>query len=149
MAGIITNVNTLVVQNTALKNSSVLQQSIERLSSGMRINSAKDDAAGQAIANRMGSQIKGLLQAQRNASDGRSMAETAEGALSEINQRLQRIRELSVQSLSETYTLEDADSIQAEINVNLKEIARLNSRPPLMAKTCSMAAPGMCRYRLA
>jgi flagellin len=134
MSGIITNVNTLVVQNTALKNSSVLQQSVERLSSGMRINSAKDDAAGQAIANRMGSQIKGLLQAQRNASDGRSMAETAEGALSEINQRLQRIRELSVQSLSETYTLEDADSIQAEINVNLKEIARLNSQTTFNGK---------------
>ncbi|WP_368542892.1 flagellin N-terminal helical domain-containing protein [Enterobacter soli] len=134
MASIITNVSSLVVQNTALKNSSALQQSIERLSSGMRINSAKDDAAGQAIANRMGSQIKGLLQAQRNASDGRSMAETAEGALSEINQRLQRIRELSVQSLSETYTLEDADSIQAEINVNLKEIARLNAQTTFNGK---------------
>ena len=134
MASIITNVNTLVIQNTALKNSSALQQSIERLSSGMRINSAKDDAAGQAISNRMNSQIKGFMQAQRNASDGRSMAETAEGALSEINQRLQRIRELSVQSLSETYTLEDADSIQAEINNNLKEIARLNSQTTFNGK---------------
>lgn len=134
MVGINTNINTLVVQNNALKNTSVLQQSIERLSSGVRINSAKDDAAGQAIANRMGSQINGLLQARRNASDGRSMAETAEGALSEINQRLQRIRELSVQSLSETNSLEDADSIQAEINLNLKEIARLNAQTTFNGK---------------
>jgi flagellin len=134
MTGINTNINTLVVQNNALKSSSVLQQSIERLSSGMRINSAKDDAAGQAIANRMGSQIRGLIQASRNASDGRSMAETAEGALSEVNQRLQRIRELSVQSLSGTYSLEDADSIQAEINTNLKEIARLNSQTTFNGK---------------
>lgn len=134
MAGINTNTNTLVVQNNALKNSSVLQQSIERLSSGSRINSAKDDAAGQAIANRMGSQIAGLLQARRNASDGRSMAETAEGALSEVNQRLQRIRELSVQAMSETYSLEDADSIQAEINLNLKEIARLNGQTSFNGK---------------
>lgn len=134
MAGINTNINTLVVQNNASKTGSVLQQSIERLSSGLRINSAKDDAAGQAISNRMNSQIAGLLQAKRNASDGRSMAQTAEGALSEINQRLQRIRELSVQSLSETYSLEDADSIQAEINLNLKEIARLNTQTSFNGK---------------
>lgn len=134
MAGINTNINTLVVQNNASKSGSVLQQSIERLSSGLRINSAKDDAAGQAISNRMNSQIAGLLQAKRNASDGRSMAQTAEGALSEINQRLQRIRELSVQSLSETYSLEDADSIQSEINLNLKEIARLNTQTSFNGK---------------
>ena len=128
MLNINTNINALFIQNSGLKSHSNLQKAIERLSSGLRINGAKDDAAGQAISNRMASQISGIQQARRNASDGLSMAKTAEGALNEVNQLLQRIRELSVQSLSETYSLEDADSVQAEINLNLKEIARLNSQ---------------------
>ncbi|MBZ0056394.1 flagellin [Leclercia sp. EMC7] len=92
----------------------------------MRINSAKDNAANQAIANRMTSQQNALQQAQRNAGDGLSMIQTAEGAMDEINNRLQRIRELTVKGLSESNTLADADTIQAEINLNLKEIDRLN-----------------------
>jgi len=122
-----TNVPALMVQQQSLKNCSALDESIRRLSSGMRINSASDDSAGQAIANRFTSQQKGLAQAQRNAADGLSLANTAEGALSEINDRLQRIRELAVQGLSETYSQTDSDAIQAEINLNLKEIDRLNS----------------------
>lgn len=127
MLSLKTNVSALVVQQHSLKTSSALDESIRRLSSGMRINSARDDSAGQAIANRLTSQQKGLAQAQRNAADGLSLAETAEGALSEINDRLQRIRELTVQGVSETYSQTDSDAIQAEINLNLKEIDRLNS----------------------
>jgi Holliday junction resolvasome RuvABC ATP-dependent DNA helicase subunit len=81
----------MITQNNINKNQSALSSSIERLSSGLRINSAKDDAAGQAIANRFTSNIKGLTQAARNANDGISLAQTTEGALSEINNNLQRI----------------------------------------------------------
>ena len=93
-----TNSLSLITQNNINKNQSALSSSIERLSSGLRINSAKDDAAGQAIANRFTSNIKGLTQAARNANDGISVAQTTEGALSEINNNLQRIRELTVQA---------------------------------------------------
>lgn len=93
-----TNSLSLITQNNINKNQSALSSSIERLSSGLRINSAKDDAAGQAIANRFTSNIKGLTQAARNANDGISVAQTTEGALSEINNNLQRIRELSATS---------------------------------------------------
>lgn len=93
-----TNSLSLITQNNINKNQSALSSSIERLSSGLRINSAKDDAAGQAIANRFTSNIKGLTQAARNANDGISVAQTTEGALSEINNNLQRVRELTVQA---------------------------------------------------
>nr|WP_220436527.1 flagellin [Leclercia sp. EC_58] len=116
----------LTLRGQSAKNTSALEQSIRNLSSGMRINSAKDNAANQAIANRMTSQQNGLQQAQRNTGDGLSMIQTAEGAMDEINNRLQRIRELTVKGLSESNTLVDADTIQAEINLNLKEIDRLN-----------------------
>ena len=99
MAVINTNLLSLTTQNNLNKSQSSLGTAIERLSSGLRINSAKDDAAGQAIANRMTAQIKGMTQAARNANDGISVAQTTEGALSEINNNLQRIRELTVQSL--------------------------------------------------
>lgn len=108
------------------KNQQALNQSIERLSSGLRVNSAKDDAAGQAIGNRMTSQIRGGEQSVRNANDGISMLQTAEGALDEINERLQRVRDLTVQGLSDPNTGRPGDAIQAEINLNLKEIDRLN-----------------------
>ena len=99
---------------------------MERLSSGLRINSAKDDAAGQAIANRMSSQITGLAQAQRNANDGISVAQTAEGALNQVNDNLQRIRELAVQAENGTNSTNDLDSIQNEINQRLEEIDRIS-----------------------
>ncbi len=97
-----TNSLSLITQNNINKNQSALSTSMERLSSGLRINSAKDDAAGQAIANRFTSNIKGLTQAARNANDGISAAQTTEGALSEINNNLQRVRELTVQSQNGT-----------------------------------------------
>lgn len=102
-----------------------LQTSMERLSSGLRINSAKDDAAGQAIANRMTAQIRGLSQAQRNANDGISVAQTAEGALNQVNDNVQHIRELAVQAANGTNNRQDLDSIQNEIDQRLSEIDRI------------------------
>ena len=98
------------------------------MSSGLRINSAKDDAAGQAIANRFTSNIKGLTQASRNANDGISIAQTTEGALSEINNNLQRVRELSVQATNGTNSQSDLDSIQNEITQRLSEIDRVSGQ---------------------
>src|SRR3546814_4211030 len=98
MSVINTNALARIAQGNLHKSQSALGSAIERLSSGLRINSAKDDAAGQAIANRFTANIRGLTQAGRNANDGISIAQTTEGALNEINNNLQRIRELSVQA---------------------------------------------------
>lgn len=127
MISLQTNVSAMIATKQSNQNGSALSVAIERLSSGMRINSARDDAAGQAIANRFTSQQSGLAQAQRNTGDGLSMVDTASSALDEVNNRLQRIRQLTVQGLNGTNSQEDTDSIQAEINLNLKEINRLNS----------------------
>lgn len=123
-----TNSLSLITQNNINKNQSALSSSIERLSSGLRINSAKDDAAGQAIANRFTSNIKGLTQAARNANDGISLAQTTEGALSEINNNLQRIRELTVQATTGTNSESDLSSIQDEISSRLDEIDRVSGQ---------------------
>ncbi|MBY4951503.1 MULTISPECIES: FliC/FljB family flagellin [Pantoea] len=123
-----TNSLSLITQNNINKNQSALSTSIERLSSGLRINSAKDDAAGQAIANRFTSNINGLTQAARNANDGISAAQTTEGALSEINNNLQRVRELTVQSQNGTNSQSDLDSIQDEIKSRLDEIDRVSGQ---------------------
>ncbi|WP_319000110.1 flagellin N-terminal helical domain-containing protein [Pectobacterium versatile] len=125
MAAINTNIMSLVTQNNLNKSQSSLGTAIERLSSGLRINSAKDDAAGQAIANRMTAQVKGLTQAARNANDGISLTQTAEGNLNEINNNLQRIRELAVQAASDTNTADDRTSIGTEIKQRLDEIDRI------------------------
>ncbi len=125
MAVINTNLLSLTTQNNLNKSQSSLGTAIERLSSGLRINSAKDDAAGQAISNRFTSNIKGLTQASRNANDGISLAQTAEGSLNEINNNLQRIRELSVQAQNGTNSASDIDSIQSEVNQRLLEINRV------------------------
>ena len=123
-----TNSLSLLTQNNLNKSQSSLGTAIERLSSGLRINSAKDDAAGQAIANRFTSNIKGLNQASRNANDGISIAQTTEGALSEINNNLQRVRELSVQATNGTNSQSDLDSIQNEITQRLGEIDRVSGQ---------------------
>nr|CAI29258.1 flagellin [Escherichia coli] len=123
-----TNSLSLITQNNINKNQSALSSSIERLSSGLRINSAKDDAAGQAIANRFTSNIKGLTQAARNANDGISVAQTTEGALSEINNNLQRVRELTVQATTGTNSESDLSSIQDEIKSRLDEIDRVSGQ---------------------
>lgn len=123
-----TNSLSLITQNNINKNQSALSTSMERLSSGLRINSAKDDAAGQAIANRFTSNIKGLTQASRNANDGISAAQTTEGALSEINNNLQRVRELTVQAQNGTNSDSDLTSIQDEIKSRLGEIDRVSGQ---------------------
>src|SRR5690554_5729746 len=125
MSVINTNYLALVSQNNLTKSQSALSSAIERLSSGMRINSAKDDAAGQAIANRFTANIRGLTQAARNANDGISMAQTAEGSLNEINNNLQRIRELAVQAYNGTNSDTDVESINAEIAERIAEIDRV------------------------
>lgn len=123
-----TNSLSLLTQNNLNKSQSSLSSAIERLSSGLRINSAKDDAAGQAIANRFSANIQGLTQASRNANDGISLAQTTEGALSEINNNLQRVRQLSVQATNGTNSQSDLDSIQAEITQRLGEIDRVSGQ---------------------
>lgn len=123
-----TNTMSLVTRNNLNKSQGVLGTAIERLSSGLRINTAKDDAAGQAIANRFSAQIRGLTQASRNANDGISIAQTAEGALSEINTNVQRIRELTVQALNDTNSDSDKLSIQNEIDQRLAEINRISEQ---------------------
>nr|WP_240348900.1 FliC/FljB family flagellin [Pectobacterium aquaticum] len=128
MAVINTNSLSLTAQNNLTKSQSALGTAIERLSSGFRINSAKDDAAGQAIANRFTANIKGLTQAARNANDGISVAQTTEGALNEINNNLQRIRELAVQAANGSNQNVDLDSVQGEIQQRLDEIDRVSSQ---------------------
>ncbi|QDQ88739.1 flagellin FliC [Alcaligenaceae bacterium SJ-26] len=125
MSVINTNYLSLVAQNNLTKSQSSLGNAIERLSSGLRINSAKDDAAGQAIANGMTAQIKGMTQAARNANDGISLAATAEGNLNEINNNVQRIRELAVQAASDSNNGTNRDSIQTEITQRVNEIDRI------------------------
>jgi flagellin len=138
-----TNTLSLLAQNNLNTSQSALNTAIQRLSSGLRINSAKDDAAGQAIANRFTSNIRGLTQAQRNANDGISVAQTTEGALKEVNNNLQRIRELSVQAANGTNSTSDLQSIQDEIKARLTEINRVSSQTQfngvkVLAKTQAM-----------
>ncbi len=115
MTVINTNSAALRAQNSGRIANNQVQSAMERLSSGKRINSAKDDAGGLAIATSMTSQIRGMGQAVRNANDGISLAQTAEGALNEVTNMLQRVRELSVQSASGTYTDDDRANLQAEV----------------------------------
>lgn len=129
MAAVInTNYLSLVAQNNLNKSQSSLGTAIERLSSGLRINSAKDDAAGMAIANRFTANVKGLTQAARNANDGISLAQTTEGAASEVNTHLQRVRELSVQAANGSYSQEQLNSMQDEINQRLSDINRISEQ---------------------
>lgn len=128
MSVINTNSLSLVAQGNLSKSQGALGQAIERLSSGLRINSAKDDAAGQAIANRFTANIKGLTQAARNANDGISIAQTTEGALNEINNNLQRVRELTVQASTGSNSPTDLKSIQAEIQLRMDEIDRVSEQ---------------------
>ncbi|SFB22441.1 flagellin [Collimonas sp. OK607] len=128
MSVINTNILSLVAQNNLTKSQSALSSAIGRLSSGLRINSAKDDAAGQAIANRFTASITGLTTAQRNANDGISLAQTTEGALNEINNNLQRVRELTVQAANGSNSAADKASIQAEITQRLGEIDRTSAQ---------------------
>lgn len=120
-----TNMMSLNSQRSLNKSQQSMQTSLERLSSGLRINRAKDDAAGLAITERITSQVRGLEQAMRNANDGISLVQTAEGALEEITSMLQRMRELAVQSANGTYNNSDRDSLDDEFQALANEITRV------------------------
>jgi flagellin len=120
-----TNIMSLNAQRNLNSSQNALATSVQRLSSGMRINSAKDDAAGLAISERMTSQVRGLNQAVRNANDGISLAQTAEGALAEVSNNLQRIRELAVQSANATNSASDRAALDAEAQQLVSEIERV------------------------
>ena len=129
MAAIInTNIQSLNAQRNLAGSQSSLATSMQRLSSGLRINSAKDDAAGLAISERFTTQIRGLDVATRNANDGISLAQTAEGAMVEIGNNLQRIRELAVQSSNATNSSTDREALNSEVNQLLKEIDRVSNQ---------------------
>lgn len=123
-----TNVSSINTTNKLTKATNSLDTTYKRLSSGLRINSAKDDAAGLQISNRLTSQINGLKQGNRNANDGIALAQTAEGALDEVHNMLQRIRTLSVQSANGTNTSADRASIQEEVNNLCAEITRISCK---------------------
>ncbi len=120
-----TNVASLNAQRNLNRSQGLLNQSLERLSTGLRINSAKDDAAGLAISERFTTQIRGLNQAVRNASDGISLAQTTESALGELTNNLQRIRELAVQSVNATNSASDRTALNAEVLERVAEIDRI------------------------
>ncbi|PHQ26748.1 flagellin [Marinobacter guineae] len=126
--GINTNVASLSAQNQLQKSQDLSNQALERLSSGLRINSAKDDAAGLAISTRFQSQIRGLDVATRNANDGISLAQTAEGALDEITNNLQRIRDLAVQSANATNSASDRQALDQEVQQRLAEVERISTQ---------------------
>ena len=120
-----TNIIALNAQRNLGGSQSSLATSMQRLSSGLRVNSAKDDAAGLAIAERMSAQVRGMSVAVRNANDGISLAQTAEGALGKVSDSLQRMRELSVQSANATNSASDKDSLDKEFGELAKEIQRV------------------------
>ena len=120
-----TNFSSLNTQRALNRTSSALETTLARLSSGFRINTAKDDAAGLAISERLTSQIRGLNQAARNANDAISLAQTAEGGLVEITNNLQRIRELAVQAANGTKSSSDRAALQTEVSQRLAEITRI------------------------
>lgn len=125
MTVINTNANATITANALSRNERAMSQSMERLSTGMRINSAADDAAGLAISSKLTSQINGLNQASRNANDASSMIQTADGAAIEIDNMLQRMRELSVQSANGTNTTEDIANLDIEFLALATEIDRI------------------------
>jgi flagellin len=125
MTVINTNIKSLIAQNALGQNSRALGQAMQQLSTGKRINSAADDAAGLAISQRMTAQIRGLDQGVRNANDGVSLLQTTEGALVEVTNMLQRMRELSLQAANDTYTSQDRMSLQLEYAQLMQEINRV------------------------
>ena len=120
-----TNVASLSAQRSLGGSQNMLNTSLERLSTGLRINSAKDDAAGLAIGERFTSQVRGLNQAARNTNDAISLVQTAEGALKEVSSNLQRIRELAVQSVNATNSASDRDALMAKCSKLLQKFDRV------------------------
>ncbi len=144
-----TNLASLTAQRNSSRTETDLSTAIARLSSGLRINSAKDDAAGLAIAERFTAQIRGLSQAARNANDGISLAQTAEGALASVTNNLQRIRELAVQSANATNSSADRASLQLEVAQLVAEIDRVATQTSFNGTNLSTAASPPRRSRSA
>ncbi len=140
------NITAMLANNTLSKNDDAMAQAIERLSSGYRINYAKDDAAGLAISQKMRTQIRGLQQANSNAGDGISVVETAEGALSEVHSILQRMKELTVQAANDVYSPEDRQTIQDEIDELNKEIERISEATQFNQKNLLNGDIGRATY---
>ena len=125
MVAINTNIASLLAQESSRKVNNELEKAMERLSSGLRINSAGDDAAGLAIASRMEAQGRGLQAAIKNASDGISLTQVAEGAMEEISNILHRMRELAIQSANDSNSYDERTFLQAEVQQLADEISRL------------------------
>ena len=148
MAVINTNISAIKATNSSNMANKMLGTAMERLSTGKRINGAKDDAAGLAIATTMTAQIKGMSQGVRNANDGISLAQTAEGALNEVTNMLQRVRELAVQAKSATYQSSDRDAMQSEVGNLTAQISdvlnntQFNGNPVFAVKGGTPAADG-------
>jgi len=143
-----TNMFALTAQRSLSQTNSALRTSMERLSTGLRINSAKDDAAGLAISDRMTSQIRGLNQAVRNASDGISLAQTGEGALKEMTNILQRVRELAVQGANDTNTATDRQKIGDEITQLQQELTRISDTSQFNGKTLFNGTFGTASFHI-
>ena len=122
------NISSLTATNGLAKTEASMNKSIQKLSSGMRINKAADDAAGLAVSEKMRSQIRGLDTAKRNIQDGVSLVQTAEGALDEVHNMLQRMKELNVQATNGTYTAKDQANIQAEVDELLAQVDEIANK---------------------
>jgi flagellin len=143
-----TNVSALNAQRSLQKSQSTMQTSLQRLSSGLRINSAKDDAAGLAISDRFIAQINGLGQASRNANDGISLAQTAEGSLDETTNALQRMRTLAVQAANDTNSSSDREAIQIEVEQLVSEINRIGSTTQFNGKNLLDGSNGQFTFQI-
>lgn len=153
MSVINTNIKSIVAQNAATVNNRNLSKAMEQLSTGKRINGAADDAAGLAISNKMTAQIKGLNQAVRNANDGITLIQTAEGALIEVTNMLQRMRELAVQSANDTNTSTDRSALNLEFGQLRTEINRISANTQwngtnILDKTAGLNANGEFKFQV-
>ena len=148
MAVIGTNVASIRAANASTAANQALQTSMERLSTGQRINSAKDDAAGMAISSSMTASVRGMTVAIRNANDGISLAQTAEGALGEVSNMLQRIRELSVQASNGTYQSTDRDNLQTEVSALQSQIADVVTKTKFNGNTLFSATSAAASFSI-
>ena len=148
MSVINTNVKSIVAQNAMTVNSRSMSKVMEQLSTGKRINGAADDAAGLAISEKMTAQIRGLNQAVRNANDGISMIQVAEGATIEVTNMLQRMRELAVQGLNDTNALVDTNAIKTEYQQLGKEIQRISNNTEWNTKNISDGSTSAAVYQV-
>jgi flagellin len=148
MAVINTNIASLNAQRNLNTSQTSLSTSMQRLSSGLRVNSAKDDSAGLAIAERMSAQVRGMNVAIRNANDGVSLAQTAEGALGKVGDSLQRMRELAVQARNSTNSVDDKDSLDKEYQALASEIGRVLGGTAFNGKTILGADAGALDFQV-